>query len=99
MCPYKVMVDDNFHFMEEDERHEHGIFPTAEEALAACRAIVDRDLEARLKPGMSAQALYGAYEMSGSDPFIVATGDAPKISFSAWDYAKQRSAELAPDAR
>jgi hypothetical protein len=98
MCPYKVMVDDNFHFMDEDERHEHGIFATAEEALAACRAMVDRDLESYRKPGMTAAALYKYYEMSGCDPFIVAIGDAPKINFSAWDYAGQRSRELAPDA-
>ena len=23
MCPYKVMVDDNFHYMEEDKRLEY----------------------------------------------------------------------------
>ena len=33
---YKVMVDDNFHYMEEDERYQLGTFATAEEALAAC---------------------------------------------------------------
>lgn len=33
MSPYKVMVDDNFHYMDESERYELGIFPTAEEAI------------------------------------------------------------------
>jgi hypothetical protein len=41
MSPYKVMVDDNFHYMEEDERWEYGTFATAEEALDACRRLVD----------------------------------------------------------
>jgi hypothetical protein len=44
MSPYKVMVDDNFHYMAEDERWEYGTFATAEEALDACRRLVDEAL-------------------------------------------------------
>ena len=44
MSQYKVMVDDNFHYMDEDERWEYGTFPTVEEALAACRKVVDASL-------------------------------------------------------
>jgi hypothetical protein len=46
------MVDDNFHYMEEDERRELGTFATLEEALAACRTLVDRWLADNHKPGM-----------------------------------------------
>jgi hypothetical protein len=45
---YKVMVDDNFHYMEEDERRELGTF--AKEVLAACRTLVDRWLVDNHKP-------------------------------------------------
>jgi hypothetical protein len=41
---YKVMVDDNFHCMEEDERYGLATFSTIEEAIAACKRIVDDDL-------------------------------------------------------
>ncbi len=58
MSRYKVLVDDNFHFMEEDERYQHGVFPTAEEAIAVCQRIVDSDLDKLLKPGMTASELY-----------------------------------------
>ena len=34
--PYAVLVDDNFHYMEEDERRLHGSFATIEEAISAC---------------------------------------------------------------
>src|SRR5205823_728119 len=44
MSRYKVMVDDNFHYMEEDERDEFGTFSTIEEAVASCKRIVDDDL-------------------------------------------------------
>ena len=37
MSRYKVMVDDNFHHMDEDERYQHGVFLTAEEAISACK--------------------------------------------------------------
>ncbi len=47
MAPDKVMVDDNFHHQDSDARREHGSYETLEEALAACRDIVDRSLEAR----------------------------------------------------
>ena len=43
MSRYKVMVDDNFHYME-DDRYELGTFSTIEEAIAACKRIVDDDL-------------------------------------------------------
>jgi hypothetical protein len=28
---YKVLVDDNFDYMDQDKRYEHGVFLTAEE--------------------------------------------------------------------
>lgn len=34
MSRYRVMVDDNFHYMDEDERYELGIFSTADEVIA-----------------------------------------------------------------
>ena len=71
MPRYKVMVDDNFHYHEPDERREHGVYETAEEAIAACRAIVDRSIEEERRPGFSAEALYDRYTSFGDDPFIV----------------------------
>jgi hypothetical protein len=38
------MVDDNFHYMDDEDRYELGIFSTIEEAIAACKRIVDADL-------------------------------------------------------
>jgi hypothetical protein len=93
---YKVMVDDNFHFMDEDERYEHGVFATAEEAVAACKHIVDTDLNELMKPGMTASELYDAYTQFGRDPFIVCVKpDDERVRFSAWDYAEERSGGVA----
>jgi hypothetical protein len=90
---YKVLIDDNFHFMNESERITYGVFDTADEAIAACKQIVDECLEPT--PGMTARALYDQYTGFGDDPFIrpVDPNDAP-VTFSAWAYAKQRCAAL-----
>ena len=42
---YQVFVDDNYHYMDEDERYKHGDFATFEEALTACKTIVDEYLQ------------------------------------------------------
>jgi len=92
---YKVMVDDNFHFTDEDERYQHGIFRTAQAAIAACKRIVDSDLDDFMKPGMTASELYAAYTGFGRDPFIVCIGpDVERVHFSAWKYAEERSSVL-----
>jgi hypothetical protein len=85
------MVDDNFHYEELDERRDQGTYKTVEEALAACRALVDRSLKEEYRPGISAEALYDRYTSFGDDPFImVIDGADDSANFSAWNYAKER---------
>jgi hypothetical protein len=92
---YKVMVDDNFHYMDESERHEHGVFATAQEAIAACKRIVDENLKNSYKPGITEQELYEAYTSFGDDPFVVPVDNTDKaVHFSAWDYARERCPAL-----
>ena len=91
MPRYRVVVDDNFHYMDPDERREQGTYETVEEALATCRGIVDHSLAENYEPGVSADALYDHYVGFGDDPFIVVLGGADdRAKFSAWDYAKER---------
>jgi hypothetical protein len=95
MAPYKVMVDDNFHYMDEDERWELGRFATAGEALAACRKLVDESLIEEYRDGATADQLFDRYTSFGDEPFVVALDGAPKVDFSARTYAEQRARELA----
>ena len=89
---YRVMVDDNFHYMDENERHEHGSYDTLNKALTACRAIVEKSVNDQLEdnPGITAERLFGRYRSFGDDPFIlVVDGKDDRASeFSAWEYAK-----------
>jgi hypothetical protein len=91
MPRYRVMVDDNFHYQDESERRELGVYKTLEEALAACRAVVDRSLSEEYRPGISAEKLFDRYTSFGEDPFIRAVDGANEgVLFSAWTYAKER---------
>ena len=100
MSRYKVLVDDNYDYMDQDRRYEYGVFPTAKEAVAACKGIVDSNLNHFMKPGMTASELYDGYTGFGDDPFIVCVNanDEP-VSFSAWDYAKERSRFIASQGK
>jgi hypothetical protein len=92
---YRVLVDDNFHYMDEEERYALGEFASYEEAEEACRRIVDEFLLGAYEPGMEAKALYGLYTMFGDDPFISSADRAR--TFSAWDYARKRCEEICGD--
>ena len=95
MSKYKVMIDDNFHYMEEDERWEFGTFATAQRALAACRMLVDASLVGAYKAGMTAADLFDRYTSFGDEPFIVVLpGAPPAVKFSARAYASERATAL-----
>ena len=95
MPRYKVLVDDNYHYMDPDERWEKGVYTTLEEAVAVCRRMVDQFLEENYQPGMSAEALCSAYTGFGDDPFIlVLDGEDPRAKFSAWNYAQERCSAI-----
>ena len=96
MHEFEVFVDDNYHYMDPDERQTLGVFASAEEALAAAKSLVDGSLNEIFEPGMSARELYSRYEHFGDDPFIVG-GGAERVSFSAWEYAQARSEQIAAE--
>jgi hypothetical protein len=90
---YRVLVDDNFHFMDEDERYGVGVFESYAEAVAKCERIVEDCLRVQLQPGMTADELYRMYMMFGEDPWIAGKPEGPS-SFSAWDFARTRTREI-----
>ncbi|MDA9499544.1 hypothetical protein [Bradyrhizobium sp. CCBAU 11357] len=89
---YTVLIDDNFRLQDESERVSHGEFETAEEAVAACKAIIDEWLSEALEPGMSSDDLWQCYIAHGDDPWIQAIEpkDAPEADYDAWAYARKR---------
>lgn len=93
---YRVLVDDNAHYMDESERYELGEFETLEAAVAACQKLVDEFLTTSYRPGMTPAELLAQYKHFGEDPFVVADGGTDP--FSAHSYAAARVREICGDA-
>ncbi len=91
---YDVMVDDNFHFMDEEERCTDNTYASADEAIARCKQIVDQSLRWNYKPGMTQEELYDRYIAFGDDPFVIARNSDERVTFCAWTYAEARAAEI-----
>jgi len=90
--PYEVYVDDNFHYMEDDERSLDGTFEDCESATARCKQIVESSLQAQHRSGMTAGELFERYKSFGDDPSIKSPDGT--CTFSAWIFAEQRAAEI-----
>ncbi|MDD5543278.1 MAG: hypothetical protein PHX83_08890 [Acidobacteriia bacterium] len=89
---FRIFIDDNAHYMDEDERRSGGSYDDCESAVAACKQIVNRSLEEHFQAGMTAEQLLSQYKSFGEDPWISSSDEGCK--FSAWDYAEQRSKEM-----
>ena len=95
MADYRVLINDNGHFMDQSEITDHGVFSSADDAVAECKKIVDKDLDWTSRLGMTAADLYELYVLWGPDPFVVPLDpDDPSVAFSAWTYAKDRCPEV-----
>jgi hypothetical protein len=94
---YHVYVDDNFHYMDEDERYLDGSYADCQSAINRCMEIVDRFLMDGYKEGMAAEELLSQYTSFGEDPWI--TGEANECKFSAWAYAEQKCKEICNAAK
>lgn len=90
---YRVFVDDNFHYMDEEYRYARGSYRDCESATAACKSLVDNFLADHYRPGQASDELWQQYRDFGEDPWI-ATDDPDCRPFSAWSYAKERCKEI-----
>jgi len=90
---YEVFVDDNFHYMDEDERYSAGVFQTYSEALRHAKGIVEKSLRDLHETGKGADDLMASYVSFGQDPWIRPTPHGTE-RFSARAYAPQRAHEI-----
>jgi hypothetical protein len=92
---YRVYVDDNYHFSDEDERYHLGDFATYDEAVAAAKKVVEGFFQAELA-GRPEDELFKGYMGHGEDSWITPIGGATEAiaRFSAREYAKELSQRL-----
>lgn len=91
---YVVQVDDNFHYMDENERYEAARFESLEEAVRYCQDDVRRQLEHYASRTSSPADLVDHYKDFGEDPWIAGPPGTPSVPFSAWTYAEEIAAEV-----
>ena len=65
---YKVWIDDNFHFMNENERFFHGEFDTPTQSIVASQKIVDDNIESIKEQETDPDKAYERYVCFGDDP-------------------------------
>jgi hypothetical protein len=88
---YSVYVDDNFHYQDEGARYKLGDFATLDDAVAACKRVVDEFFEHETDLVGTAAERYERFTGFGPDPFIMTDDpNAGKPPFSAWSYARER---------
>jgi hypothetical protein len=91
-----VIVAENARYMDEKEQWTAGSFDTLKEAVSEAKKLVDISLAEAFKAGSSEAEFFEHYVRWGCDPFIKAAGELQDgVSFSAWDYAKERCAAMA----
>lgn len=78
---FTVLVDDNYHFMDESERYRSGSFSNLEKAIKKCEEITLRSLRDLYEEGITAEKLSAQWAMFGDDPFVV--GAEEGVPFSA----------------
>jgi hypothetical protein len=85
---YRVLVDDNFHYMDENYRECAGDFESYEDALALAKKITFESVIEN--EADTASETFQKYKDFGKDPFIQPFGDAsgPEENYSAWNTAE-----------
>ena len=89
---YTVYVDDNFHYMDEEERYKGGEFDNCESAVKHCIEIVEDYLINAYKSGMTWNQLLSSYKTFGEDRWISSSDE--NCKFSAWNYAESKCKEI-----
>ena len=92
---WTVFVDDNFHFLDETERCTLGTFDKYDQALSACQKKVDDFLND--SSATNAEDLLASFSSFGESPRLSGpTPEGETLRFSAWNYARERCAEIYP---
>lgn len=95
---YAVWAHHSFHLSGEAEKYLVGRFDSCDEALEACRRLVEEFLESSYQEEMSPETLMEEYEASGPDPYIEPRRE--ECVFRAREWARERAAEVcAPTGR
>lgn len=95
--PIQVCIEEFSRFHEEGARRTVTTHESREDAVESAKALVDSGLLELWHPGMAPDYLITQWTVFGEDVFLFPDDGNPK--FSAMDYARTRSRELAHQRR
>ena len=78
---FKVLVDDNYNYMDESARYEAGTYESLEEAVNKCKELTIESLKDFHEEGIDADTLKAQWSLFGDDPFVF--GGEGSVPFSA----------------
>lgn len=81
---YKVKIDDNYHYMDQNEQYVDSVHSSLENAIKRCKEITIRSLKNFYKEGIAPEKMSAQWAMFGVDPFI--TGAEKSTPFSARNF-------------
>jgi hypothetical protein len=100
MSRYTVMTDPNDPTYDDNPPSEVGIYPTADEAILACKTVIDEFLEVYVEECTTAAELYDMYVKFGADPYIVSVDpNDEQVNFNVEKYLKEQIQILMPKSR
>lgn len=68
---FHLRVYDNYHYNDESEAYNTGLFNTYEDALQAAKGVVNEFLADNWRKGMTPKDLHVLFLMFGDDPIVV----------------------------
>ena len=86
---YRLVVYDNFHYMDDDEPYEKGEYETYELALADAKSMIESFLEFNWKNGMTPDQLIDVFNDFGEEPTIIPRNNDNGEIFSARKYVNE----------
>ena len=78
---YKVVVDDNYNYMDADARYTVGSYDSLVEAVEKCEELTITSLKHLYEKGITPDELSAQWALFGEDPFII--GADGSVPFSA----------------
>lgn len=88
---FHLRVYDNFHYNDESEAYNKGLYDSYEAALYAAKGMVDEFLIYNWRKGMLPKDLHALFLLYGDDPIILANESVERFempNFSARDYVE-----------
>jgi hypothetical protein len=100
MSRYTVMAEPNDPTYDDNPDYDVGVYANADEAVFACKAVIDDFLDEYVGKCTTPEELYDMYVKFGADPYIVSVDpNDEQVNFDVEKYLKEQIQILMPRSR